>query len=55
MIFIIVGQVTLYFPIASDVGKGVLQGVSQYITKRMRTVKVTLKAGHRVLLHSPEQ
>lgn len=41
--------------IASDVGKGVLQGVSQYITKRMRTVKVTLKAGHRVLLHSPEQ
>ena len=41
--------------IASDVGKGVLQGISQYITKRMRTVKVTLKAGHRVLLHSPEQ
>ena len=41
--------------IASDLGKGVIQGVSQYITKKMRTVKVTLKAGHRLLLHSPEQ
>lgn len=40
--------------IASDVGKGVIQGVSQYISKRMRTVKITLKAGHRLLLHSPE-
>mgnify|MGYP002426312204 CR=1 FL=1 len=41
--------------IASDLGKGVIQGVSQYISKRMRTVKITLKAGHRVLLHSPER
>ena len=41
--------------IASDLGKGVIQGVSQYISKRMRTVKITLKAGHRVLLHSPEK
>lgn len=40
--------------IASDVGKGVIQGISQYISKRMRTPKITLKAGHRVLLHSPE-
>lgn len=40
---------------ASDVGKGVIQGVSQYVTKKMRTVKVTLKAGHRLLLHTPEQ
>ena len=40
---------------ASDLGKGVIQGVSQYITKKMSTVKVTLKAGHRLLLHSPEQ
>ncbi len=40
--------------IASDVGKGVIQGVSQYISKKMRTVKITLKAGHRLLLHSPE-
>ncbi len=41
--------------IASDLGKGVIQGVSQYITKKMSTVKVTLKAGHRLLLHSPKQ
>lgn len=41
--------------IASDVGKGVIQGVSQYISKKMRTVKITLKAGHRLLLYSPEQ
>lgn len=41
--------------IASDLGKGVIQGVSQYITKKMSTVKVTLKAGHRLLLHSLEQ
>lgn len=41
--------------IASDLGKGVIQGVSGYISKKMRTVKVTLKAGHRLLLHSPEQ
>ena len=30
--------------IASDLGKGVIQGVSQYITKKMRTVKITLKS-----------
>ena len=41
--------------IASDVGKGVIQGVSQYVTKKMRTVKITLKAGHRLLLHTPER
>ena len=41
--------------IASDLGKGVIQGVSGYVVKKMRTVKVTLKAGHRLLLHSPEQ
>ena len=41
--------------IASDLGKGVIQGVSQYVTKRMRTVKITLKAGHRLLLHSSGQ
>lgn len=41
--------------IASDVGKGVIQGVSQYISKKMRTVKITLKAGHKLLLHSPEE
>lgn len=41
--------------IASDLGKGVIQGVSQYVSKRMRTVKITLKAGHKLLLHSPEE
>ena len=41
--------------IASDVGKGVIQGMSQYVGKKMRTVKITLKAGHRLLLHSPEK
>lgn len=41
--------------IASDVRKGVIQGVSQYVTKKMRTVKITLKAGHRLLLHTPER
>lgn len=40
--------------IASDLGKGVIQGVSGYISKKMRTVKITLKAGHKLLLHSPE-
>ncbi len=38
--------------IASDVGKGVIQGVSQYVQTKMRAVKITLKAGHRLLLHS---
>lgn len=41
--------------IASDLGKGVIQGISQYITKKMRNVKITLKAGHKLLLYSPEQ
>lgn len=41
--------------IASELGKGVIQGVSQYITKKMRNVKITLKAGHKLLLYSPEQ
>ncbi|HML66581.1 MAG TPA: conjugative transposon protein TraM [Dysgonomonas sp.] len=38
--------------IAADLSKGVIQGASQYLSKKMRTVKVTLKAGHRVLLIS---
>ena len=41
--------------IASDVGRGLINGVSQYFTKKMRTVKVHLKAGYRVMLHQPEQ
>ena len=41
--------------IASDMGRGLINGVSQYLTKKMRTVKVHLKAGYRVMLHQPEQ
>ncbi len=40
--------------IASDVGRGLINGVSQYFTKKMRTVKVHLKAGYRVMLHQLE-
>lgn len=40
--------------IASDVGRGLINGVSQYFTKKMRTVKVHLKSGYRVMLHQPE-
>ena len=41
--------------IASDVGRGLINGVSQYLTKKMRTVKVHLKAGYKVMLHQPEE
>lgn len=40
--------------IASDVGRGLINGVSQYINKKLRTVKVHLKAGYHVMLHQPE-
>lgn len=40
--------------LASDVGKGLLNGVSQYLTKKVREVKVHLKAGYKVMLHQPE-
>ncbi len=36
--------------LAADLGRGLIQGASQYVSKKMSTVKVTLKAGHRVLL-----
>lgn len=39
--------------IASDVGRGLINGVSQYLTKKMRTVKVHLKSGYRVMLYQP--
>lgn len=41
--------------LASDLGKGVIQGVSQYISKRMRTVRVHLKSGYRVLLYQEKE
>lgn len=40
--------------LASDLGKGLIQGTSQYIAKKMRTVRVYLKAGYRVMLYQPE-
>ena len=36
--------------LASDLGRGVIQGMSQYLSTKFRTVRVTLKAGHEVLL-----
>ena len=36
--------------LAADAGKGVMQGASQYINKKMREVKVTLKSGHLLYL-----
>ena len=40
--------------LAADLGKGLIQGTSQYFSKKMRTVKVHLKAGYKVLLYQPE-
>ena len=40
--------------LAADLGKGLIQGTSQYFSKRMRSVKVHLKAGYKVLIYQPE-
>jgi len=40
--------------IASDVGRGLINGVSQYLTKKSRQTKVKLKAGYKVMLYQPE-
>ncbi len=40
--------------LASDIGKGLIQGTSQYVSKKMRTIKVHLKAGYQVLLYQKE-
>ena len=40
--------------LADDLGKGLIQGTSQYFSKKMRTVKVHLKAGYKVLLYQPD-
>ncbi len=34
----------------TDLGRGVIQGTSQYVSKKAKEVKVTLKAGYRVFL-----
>jgi conjugative transposon TraM protein len=37
--------------LAADLlGRSLIQGTSQFFSKKMREVKVTLKAGHKVLL-----
>lgn len=36
--------------LAADMGKGLIQGASQYLSKKMSVVKVTLKANYRLLL-----
>lgn len=41
--------------IVSDVGRGLLNGVSQYLTKKVRQVKVHLKGGYKVMLKQNEQ
>ena len=40
--------------LAADLGKGLIQGTSQYFSKKMRSVKVHLKAGYKVLIYQPE-
>lgn len=35
----------------SELGKGAIQGTSQYIAKKMRVMKVNLKAGYKLLLY----
>ncbi|MFV0591686.1 MAG: conjugative transposon protein TraM [Draconibacterium sp.] len=36
--------------LAADVGRSFIQGASQYVSKKLRTTKVTLKAGYRLSL-----
>lgn len=36
--------------LAADMGKGLIQGASQYVSKKMSVVKVTLKANYQLLL-----
>jgi conjugative transposon TraM protein len=40
---------------AADMGRNVIQGVSQFASKKLREVKIRLKAGYRVFLISEEQ
>jgi conjugative transposon TraM protein len=38
--------------VAADLSRGVIQGISSYFSKKVKTPKVTLKAGHQLLLVS---
>lgn len=40
--------------VAADLSRGVVQGISGYFAKKVRTPKVTLKTGHQVFLVSKE-
>ena len=40
--------------IAMDVSRGVIQGGTQLIGKKIRAVRITLKAGYKVLLVAKE-
>lgn len=39
----------------TDLGKGAIQGTSQYIAKKMRTIKVHLKAGYNLMFYQNKQ
>ena len=41
--------------LASDVGKGLINGVSQYLNKKLRTPKIHLKYGYKIMLKQNEQ
>ena len=36
--------------IISDAARGLMQGTSNYLVKKIRTIKVTFKSGHRLML-----
>lgn len=36
--------------LAADMGRGVIQGASQFLSKKMQVVKVNLKAGYKIML-----
>lgn len=39
----------------AELGKGAIQGASQYISKKMRTIKVHLKEGYQLMLYQEKQ
>lgn len=41
--------------VAMDITRGLMQGGSQYLAKKFRTVKVHLKAGYGLMLHAKQQ
>lgn len=44
------GRATAKDQIISEAARGVMQGASQLLQKKLRTVKVTLKGGYRLFL-----